>query len=365
MWTHKKSGKSYVYPGRTEQRQGTPYYRPYSSISKRFQQEINRAIYTKRDKLRKKENQMYYDMRMIYDNAGRGQKGINAIVKNFKLEIVEILLISGKYKRDCRILEELEDYWRDRASEFGELYSSVGGSAGSHVARIRSPYGKEERYAKVRDLIRHGYSKKEMADYLDLFWNPLYGSNALNNLIDEATGMSYTAANLKYVGSEIINLLDSGIFSLEGLSSYFRGMDNNEMFSFLASKNFPSGVLYLKVLISSAILKLSRESESFYYYDIAAEIGVSRSKDLYISTFMYREMKGLQSIKKDDLIAWLSPYSKLLVPHYKKASDLLRAINWYDEFDPMEIHKRIIALFGVKFRQAKRIYTDGFLTLDL
>lgn len=80
---------------------------------------------------------------------------------------------------------------------------------------------------------------------------------------------------------------------------------------------------------------------------------------------MYREIKSLQSIKEDDLIAWLSPYAKLLVPYCKKASDLFRAVNWYDGFDPMEIHKRIIALFSVNFTQAKKLYTDGFLTLDL
>lgn len=52
-------------------------------------------------------------MVVIYHEAGRGNDGVNAIVDSFKLEILEIMFITGSYEQDCRAIEHLEDFYID------------------------------------------------------------------------------------------------------------------------------------------------------------------------------------------------------------------------------------------------------------
>jgi len=367
LWTHKKSGKTYVYPGRTARREGTPFYPPYSAISVRFQEEIETAIKTDIIILERKRNQMYYDMRMVYKNAGKGQKGINAILKNFKLEIVELQLISESYKRETKIFEQLEDYWMDKAKEIGELYAAAGGSAGSHISPERSAHARKALHVKVRDLISHGFSKKEMAEYFNFPWSEVTStSRKLDRVIKDACdGMPYTKAKIEYVGNQIFTLIDSGIRTIPELATYFKGMNSDEIFQFLASKNFPLGNLYLEGLISSTILKLEWSSLLPSQSKILSELGISSHLTYSLRDFITRrKLKSISFFKTEDLITMLKPYARIIVKHFDKASDLLKAINWYDE-SPMEIYLRIKELFGVNFKDAKRIYTNGFLTLDI
>ncbi|MFW9876197.1 MAG: hypothetical protein ACFFG0_24100, partial [Candidatus Thorarchaeota archaeon] len=128
-WINKETGRSYV--GRTQRVRGTYYYHLYSSMSIRFQEELERAFYVDIRELKKAKNQFYYDMRVIFDNAGRGQAGMDAIRNSMELEIIEIQLLSDNYKKDTEIIKNLEDYWIDTFRAQGEdLYNVAGGSWG-------------------------------------------------------------------------------------------------------------------------------------------------------------------------------------------------------------------------------------------
>ena len=45
------------------------------------------------------------------------------------------------------------------AQELGELYAVGGGRIGSHVLIDRSAHGRAELHNRIRELIRHGFSK--------------------------------------------------------------------------------------------------------------------------------------------------------------------------------------------------------------
>ena len=369
QWTHEKSGKVHVYPGRTERRRGTPNYRPYSSISIRFHEEIKTAIKTSIPILKKKKSPMYYDMRVVYDNAGEGQKGINAIVKNFKFDIVELLVISESYEGDVQIIEQLEDYWSDVAILQGyELYTKAGGSIGAHVLEEKGGHGRKEAHEKAKDLIRHGFSKKDIAQYFGMPYSPPYGSSRLNGLLAEALeGKSYTKARNEYVGSEILNLIDNGVLTISELSSYFRGMSDIDLFMFLKTKHFTQGNLYLSGLISSAILKLRQDLvfgmyyHAYTYSDIMEELGLNAGKSHLLENYMTREMKTITNINDYDLISWLRPYAKILIRHSNTASELLALLNWDKDLTSQLASSRIERLFGINFKQAKMTFTNGFL----
>ena len=304
---------------------------------------------------------MYYDMHMIYMSAGGGQQGINAIVDSFELEIVEIQLISDNYDYDCKMIERLEDYWMDRAKELGELYAAAGGHAGAHVAETRSGHAMKRLETRLFELFRHGYSKSKIAEYLSL---PTFEEDhyyALDNLINSATnGKTWTTARDEYIYKEILNLIDSGIWTLNELASYFRGMDKYDLFAFLARKDSTLGNLYLKGLISSVLLGYGEDSY-ITYGGLMKKLGVPTWDDLSLTRFMRKEMKGIRDITKDDLIQWIGPYASMIVKHFDTPMELLKYLNLDDKLPYNSVNRMMFQLFGMTFEKAKKTFTAGYL----
>jgi hypothetical protein len=111
------------------------------------------------------------------------------------------------------------------------------------------------------------------------------------------------------------------------------------------------------------MLKLSEQNTDYTYYDIMKELGLNLGRTTLISDFMKREMKIISQISEDDLISWLKPYAKILIKHSNSASELLSMLNWDSDLTSRIANTRIKRLFGVKFKQAKKTFTDGFLGL--
>ena len=72
-------------------------------------------------------------------------------------------------------------------------------------------------------------------------------------------------------------------------------------------------------------------------------------------------MKTITKIKGDDLISWLKLYAKILIKNSNTASELLTLLNWNKDLTPLLVNDRIERLFGMDFKQAKMIFTNGFL----
>jgi hypothetical protein len=360
MWTHEKTGKTYMYPGRTEQRLGSGLYRPYSSISVRFQQEIDKAIYNDPKDLKKKRNQMYYDMHMVYKKAGGGQEGIDAIIDNFDLKIVEILPISDDYDADCKMIERYEDYWMDIAGQIGVLYAAAGGHAGGHVAEERSGHAQLRLENKINDLLKNGFSKRKLQEYLKLTtWK-------LETLIKLSTeGKTYTEAIDQSVSDEIFGLVDSGVFTIKEFAAHLEGLDEEGVLLYLTKIGRTRENLYLKGLISSLLLTSSPTTftyKSVSYGKILRKLGIPPgTRDMNLKDFMLREMKLKNAITRDDLIFWIRPYARMMVKHFNTPKEFLDHLGLGKNLiNSRSIKNRIDELFGMSFKRAKELYS-GFI----
>ena len=80
-------------------------------------------------------------------------------------------------------------------------------------------------------------------------------------------------------------------------------------------------------------------------------------------------MNIISAITKEQLISWLSPYARALVPFCDSAYELLQKLSWHEgiidpSIDPSsykEIESRIFLLLGMNFSKAKLTYTSGVL----
>ncbi|KKL81785.1 hypothetical protein LCGC14_1991300 [marine sediment metagenome] len=194
-WTNKITGRSYV--GRTQRVKGTPYYRPYSSMSIRFQEELETAFFTELDILKKKNNELYLDMRKIYDTAGRGQAGMDAIRNSMELNIVEIQLLGKNFEKDSQLIKDLEDDWIQTFRSQGEnLYNVMGGGAGNTASYETTGYGRRDLHGKVIFLLSHGFKGWEVGEYIGI---PRSHGGMLASVIKDATGMDTRQALIIFI----------------------------------------------------------------------------------------------------------------------------------------------------------------------
>ena len=384
-WTNKKTGKVYI--GRTERSRGTPYYRPFSSISIRFQEEIEYAIFTNIGRLQNGENQMYYDMRMLYDAAGKGKAGINAIVNGFGLEIVEVQVISDSYKRDCMIIEHLEDGWISSTSRDYELYNVATGSTGKHVLEASSGHAAKELHAKIRYMIENGFSKNEIKDYV--------GISNIDELISRACdSMQYSKAKLEYVGTKLLKLISNGVFTIRELASYFRGMDVWDVFRFLAREDFSIGNEYLKGLIISTYLQLvEAQLERPYPHQAnihtthvaeALGLGWKAGSPFDVITEFVHKVLGMKISElnqrgydilfknykyKNDIIRALKFYARTMIKFSSTEAQLLNnlGLDGINTRMGIDTSSFINSIFNNEFDKARVIFSSGYfgdLTID-
>jgi len=162
----------------------------------------------------------------------------------------------------------------------------------------------------------------------------------------------------------VLNLIDSGIFTLKELASYFKGMNEDNFFTFLASKDFTMGNLYLKGFISSVMLGI-HEGSYTTYGKIMRRIGASGWNDVPLVKFMRREMKGKMGITRDDLISWVRPYASMIIKHFDTPMELLKYLNLDDKLPYNSVNRMMYQLFGMTFEKAKETYSSSFLGLYL
>lgn len=352
-WKNKNTGKLYI--GRTQRYRGTHYYRPFSPMSIRFQEEIEKAIYGNLQKLKKARNQFYYDMRVVYESAGRGQDGMDAIQDTFELEIVEIQLMGDNYNRDSAILIHLEDYWIDSLKQQGEdLYNVGSGATGAVASYEGSAYGKKDLYEKVIELLSHGFTSAEIARYIDI------GEGLMRSIIKDATGMTSTKAHLTYVGERMFDLMDNGILDLPSLASYFKGMDANDVLVFLASKNNRIGNEFLKGLITSEYLKQgSRDRLEDYLLDLGVSFSSVRGSGSFYKFRIREDLFGYY--QRDDYIPLLKFYATFVIKHSRNRDDFLARLGLLEEeLVSWERDLLVVDIFGIDFDTAKDLYSDHY-----
>jgi hypothetical protein len=357
-WTNKETGRSYV--GRTQRVRGTHYYRPLSSMSIRFQEELEKAFYTDKDELKRAKNQFYYDMRVIYDKAGRGQAGMDAIRDSFELEIVEIQLLGEDFDKDTVIIKSLEDYWIDKLRGQGEdLYNVAGGKWGATASYEGSGYGRRDIEERVIYLLRHGFNGVEIADYLGI------SISIASGIIKDATGMTNVPARLYYTGERMFELIDDGIFDLDELATHFRGMDTNDIMVALASEYFPLGNKYLKGWLTAKFLQLGGETHLLEGY--LMDLGISLNSIKYSGGTFYnfRKQEALyKDYERRDYIPLLKFYATALIKDCNTDIELLRQLGllnlFPEELSAWERHMLIVDLFGWNFDTAKDIYKDHY-----
>ena len=110
------------------------------------------------------------------------------------------------------------------------------------------------------------------------------------------------------------------------------------------------------------MLELSKKSSDYTYNDILEELGLSSGKGYVIDNFMEREMKVISLVTHEDMISWLSPYSKIIIKHFNSPSELLNHLNWNKQYDPTHFRTKIQKLFGTTFHKAKVIHASHLLS---
>ena len=304
---------------------------------------------------------------MIFEKAGKGQKGYNAIKEAFTLEIVEIQIVGKTYEQDKLILEHLEDYWINTLTQQGEILYNVGsGSVGAHVSYRNSPHGRKELIGKVRRLIAHGFRREALAKYLDLPMK-LTISKALDALILDATGKTFAPARIELIMEQVFEILDIETPSLKELADHFNGMNTNDLFKLLADKNNPGGNDYLKGYLAKMLITLGGSLNLEKY------LRTLSVTDYAVNTFMLREMNlrgttqlqrfielELNNVNVHDLIKWMKFYATTLIKHVDTSGELLQQLGLDSESSIMK-KSYIKQLFGVSFDVAKDMYVDGFL----
>jgi len=255
--------------GRTEQLQGSPKYRPISSISRRFQGYLDKAI---KNRLRfLKEGSIEYDMRVVYDEAGGGTKGINAIIDSFKLEILEVTFISGNYKQDCKAIEHLEDFYMIVSDSLRPKgYNIATGSTGPHVSESSGGYGASRLQVTLDHLISHGWNMGDIAFYLRI------SVQQLDTIVRRAhEGKYFTIVQEELIENKMFELIEEGYMTPGQLADFFKGYGPNEAFAFLAKTK--KGKEYLKSLITSLIIQNGYKN----YDPLLKDLGLVKSRKVY------------------------------------------------------------------------------------
>jgi len=375
-WINKQNGKVYI--GRTEERMGSNKYPPITSLSLRFEQEIDEALINKGNRLiNDDKNQLYHDIRMVFDRAGGGNDGKAAIAATFSVEIETIIFISDSYTSDCEFIETVETYYiQEYIQTLGRenVYNvNEEGRIGGHVRYIRSGHNEAKLQATIPHMISEGFSKKEIAEDLDVPYNSDV-SSLIDKLIMQTMGKSYTEARFELVGERMAQLIDEGYHSFSELASMFKGMDAVKVFQFFSNRKFKLGNEYLKGLISSAILKLQKDGKKIgdtsgggiYYHTICGELGIKKFKANSIGSFMKREMKTILKITREDLINGLKYYASKIIKKSENAYDLLRMLNYDDGIESYQLEiiaQRIDTLFSMEFNEAFNFYSSNILNM--
>jgi len=370
-WINRITGKSYI--GRTQRTKGSPYYRPYSSMSVRFEEEIEKAFKSDPKDLAKSKNQFYYDLRMIYDNPRPGQTGMDAIRESMELEIVEIQLLGENFDADTYIIKTLEDLWIEEFRRQGEsLYNIAGGTAGSTALLETTGYGKRDVHRKVRYLFSHGSNGIEIGNYLGI------SKRTMSGIFEAATGMDARSARLYYSGQRMFELMDDGIFDLDELATHFRSMNTNDVFVSLATKNFPLGNEYLKGWFTARCLRIfgsdfiSDFHQRGLIYDNLKDMGVTADPATGIF-YEFRKRTSLwEHYQRGDFGPLLRFYAKMIIKDYDTIYGFLHHLglipkeiyfpssDFFPQSLPWELDQIVTDLLGYDFDTAKDIYSDRY-----
>ena len=243
MWVNLRNDK-FMY-GRTEQR---PLSRPYYSVgalSFRFDQYIAKAIYERRT-----DDSIYGDMYKLYVEAGEGQGGINNIIKNFKVSIVEVTLLTGDYDYDCNYIEAAEESYIKKSKRHPErakkCYNIKESGKGAHkmtedmLVGLPPIYNIDTIEPQLIKLMKNGYSTKVAASKLRFLLKthkivPSLSSSQLNDLCKILfDGKTYKQKRDEVLLEHIESLIDQGYIIPSKIASRLAGFDATHVFNFLA-----------------------------------------------------------------------------------------------------------------------------------
>jgi len=307
-WTDTRSGD--FIDGRTEQRGvRNSLYNPVAPISKRFVFYLDKATnYVIFGELSKRS--IEYRMREVYEAAGgesNHDKAVRAIIRTFKLEILEVVLISNNYEQDKSNIENTETWWinHDKADpNLGTCLNQKEGGAGPHVKEEHSVYALIEFHDTIKYLITQGFSVPRIARYLKL------SESQTRRLIKLCcNGKTFEQAAQVLINERIDLLIKEGYIYPKNFEPYFRGMDSNEIFSFLSKYKTE----YLKAIISSEIAL-----GYITYEQIADRLGVKDDAQL-VGRFVRTNMRGVE----ERMILYIKPLARKQILHSKNALDLL------------------------------------------
>ncbi len=365
-WTNRITGKSYV--GRTQRTKGKPSFKPFSSLSVRFDQEIKLALRGSLDKMKDWGDQFYYDLRMNIENRVAGSTITDAIRDTMELEIIEIQLLGENFDADTFIIKELETLWINELRRRGEdLYNVRGGGAGSTASFQTTGYGRKDLHEKIIYLLSHGFSSYKIAEYIGL------SRPTTANLIKDATNMEVIQeARDWYVAQRAFNLIiNENIYELDKLASYFRGMSPNDMFIALASPDFPAGNEYLKGWLTARYLRIYG-GYSFYkdvFYKSLYDMGITSVYNYERGTFhkFIRRESLYEYYKRGDFISPLRSYAKMVIKDFDTVYGFLHHLGLFPEIyfhtqdnfpqrPPWELDHIVIDLLGFDFDTAQDIY---------
>ncbi|MFW9876196.1 MAG: hypothetical protein ACFFG0_24095, partial [Candidatus Thorarchaeota archaeon] len=173
---------------------------------------------------------------------------------------------------------------------------------GSIASYEGSGYGRRDLHEKVIGLLSHGFNGVEIAEYIGVT------ISIMNDIINDATGMTNRPARLYYTGQRMFELIDDGIFDLDELASHFRGMDANDVLVALASENFPMGDEYLKRWLTAKFLQLGGERHLLEKY--LMDLGVSFSSVRSGTFYDFRKREALyEHYDRGDYIPLLRFYA--------------------------------------------------------
>ncbi|KKM68665.1 hypothetical protein LCGC14_1458640, partial [marine sediment metagenome] len=372
-WTNTKSGDfGYTVEmrkvGRTEQIKGSYKYRPLSSISARFKGYLDDAISPANAGMLK-AGSIEGDMRTVYDLAGEGQKGINAIIDTFQIEIIEIMTISDSYDLDTKTIEYLEDFWMDISdSRRPGGYNIAKGKAGSHVREETSGHGVKRRAEATNRLITQGFTKIEIGYYLKL------SQTEMDNFIKRLhEGRDWKTIQNEMIGAKMFELIEQGTILPAELAPYFRGFTPIEVFNFLAS--YDEGRQHLKSVITSLITDHGYST----YESLLQGLGISRTKSMVTPQNIRGIVLELGGLKAMHLDKFMKPLATRMIKTSKDILDLFDKIGWeiphtksnflsqkygggLSQVGWRVANKRFKELFGeLSFEDAKLKYTSGYL----
>ncbi len=201
-------------------------------------------------------------MYKLYVEAGEGQGGINNIIKNFKVAIVEVTFLTGDYDYDCNYIEAAEESYIKKSKRHPErakkCYNIKESGKGAHkmtedmLVGLPPIYNIDTIEPQLIKLMKNGYSTKVAASKLRFLLKthkivPSLSSSQLNDLCKILfDGKTYKQKRDEVLLEHIESLIDQGYIIPSKIASRLAGFDATHVFNFLAKykSSYLVGLIY-------------------------------------------------------------------------------------------------------------------------